>query len=78
MGAILDFRIGMILAIFDLKSPRCFLPSFESTGVLVQKKQKIEFQDGLQLCRISDRNDFSCFWPTSHPDASYQVSHPLA
>ena len=50
----------MILAIFDLqvtqmlptkfrvncKSPKCFLPSFESTGLSVQeKKRKIDFQD---------------------------------
>ena len=29
------------------KSPRCFLPSFKSTGSLVQeKKRKIDFQDG--------------------------------
>ena len=27
--------------------------------------------------RISDRNDFSYFWSTSHPDASYQVSSQL-
>ena len=28
-------------------SPQCFLPSFKSTGLLVQeKKQKIDFQDG--------------------------------
>ena len=27
---------------------------------------------------ISDRNDFSYFWSTSHPEASYQVSSQLA
>ena len=27
---------------------------------------------------ISDRNDFSYFWSTSYPDASYQVSSQLA
>ena len=32
---------------FDLLSPRCFLPSLESTGLSVQeKKRKIDFQDG--------------------------------
>ena len=37
----------MILAIFDLQVPKCFLPSFESTGFSVQeKKRKIDFQDG--------------------------------
>ena len=29
------------------KSPRCFLPSFKSSGLLVQdKKRKVDFQDG--------------------------------
>ena len=37
----------MILAIFDNKSPRYFLPSFESLGLSVQeKKRKIDFEDG--------------------------------
>ena len=37
----------MILAIFDLQVTKCFLPSFESTGLSVQeKKRKIDFQDG--------------------------------
>ena len=32
---------------FIYKSPRCFLPSLESTGLSVQeKKRKIDFQDG--------------------------------
>ena len=32
------------------KSPRCFLPSFESNGHMVQKKKrKIDFQDGGHL-----------------------------
>ena len=111
------------------KSPWCFLPSLESTGLSVQKKKrKIDFQDGghgghlgfpigtilaifdLQVTLIvpskfgvnwpfssgeeaknrfsrwqpwrpswiSDQNDFSYFWSTSHPDASYQVSSQLA
>ena len=47
--AILEFTIGMILAIFDLP-PQCLLPSFESTGLSVQeKKRKIDFQDGGHL-----------------------------
>ena len=37
----------MILAIFDLQVTKCFLPSFESTGLSVQEKnRKIDFQDG--------------------------------
>ena len=38
--------IGTILAIFIYKSPRCFVPSFKSVGLSVQKKLKIDFQDG--------------------------------
>ena len=41
----LGFPIGTILTIFDLPVPLCFLPSFDSNGLLVQKKQKIDFQD---------------------------------
>ena len=47
IGGHLGFPIGTILAIFDLQTSRCFQPSFESIGLLVQKKQKIDFQDGL-------------------------------
>ena len=122
----------MVLANFDLQVivlSRCFLPSFKSTGLLVQeKKRKIDFQDGrhrghlgfpigmildifdLQVTPmlptkfqvywpfglgeeaknrfsrwqprrpywIFDRNDFSYFLSTSHPDAFYQVSSQLA
>ena len=40
----------MILAIFDLQVTLLFLPSFKSTGLLVQKQQqKIDFQDGGHL-----------------------------
>ena len=46
-GGHLGFPIGTILAIFFIyKSPRCFLASLESIGLLVQEKRKIDFQDG--------------------------------
>ena len=47
-GGHLGFPIGSNLAFFFIyKSPRCFLPSFESTGLSFQeKKRKIDFQDG--------------------------------
>ena len=49
-GGQLGFTIGMILAILIYESPKCFLPSFESTGLSVQeKKRKIDFQDGCHL-----------------------------
>ena len=51
---------------FIYKLPRYFLPSLVSICLSVQvKERKIDFQD-------SDRNDFSYFLSTSHPDASYQ------
>ena len=56
--------IRNILAVFDLNVIPSFLPSFKSTGLLVQqKKQKIVFQDGQQgqPCWISNTNDFSYF-----------------
>ena len=42
----LPFSIRKLLATYDLQVTRCFLPSFESIGLLVQKKRKIDFQDG--------------------------------
>ena len=140
MVAILDFQSEQFLATFDLKSPRYFqwslsklpfyksprwlLPSFKSTGLSIQKKEKINLQDGCHgghlgfpigtilaifdlpvapilpdkfrvnwpfgsgeeaKNRFSRRlpwlpswvlgwKDFSYFWSTSHPNASYQVS----
>ena len=47
METILDFRSELFLAIFNLQSPRCFLPTFKSIGLLDQeKKEQIDFQDG--------------------------------
>ena len=124
-AAILDFWPEQLSFFLIYKSPRCFLPSFESIGLSVQeKKRKLDFQDschgghlrfpiGMILAIfdpqvtlmlptkfrvnwpfdseeaktrfsrwwptwISDRNDFSYFWSSSHPDASYQVSIQLA
>ena len=48
-GGHLGFLIGMFLAIFDLSVSQCFLPSFNPTGLLVQEKRKIDFQDGGHL-----------------------------
>ena len=50
MAAIWDFLSQRFELFFIYKSPRCFLPSFESTGRSVQKKKgKIDFQDGHHL-----------------------------
>ena len=74
-GGHLGFSIGTILAIFDLQSTRCILPSFESIGLSLQeKKRKIDFQDGRHRGHLGfPIGIFSAIF-TSHPDASYQVS----
>ena len=47
MAAIVDFQSARFWLFLIYKSPQCFLPSFESTGLSVQeKKRKINFQDG--------------------------------
>ena len=64
MAATLDFRLERCLLFFICKSPRCYLPSFKSIGLLVhEKKRKIYFQDGRHTAAawISNRNDFSYF-----------------
>ena len=44
----LGLPISRILAIFIYKSPRCFLPTFKTSGLSVQeKKRKIYFQDSI-------------------------------
>ena len=59
---------------FIYKSPQCFLPSFESIGLSVQKKKgKIDFQDGHHLGFLIG-TILAIFISTSHPDASYQFS----
>ena len=46
-GGQLGFTIGTILVFLIYESPQSFLPSFELTGLSVQKKKrKIDFQDG--------------------------------
>ena len=83
------FKMASIAAIWDFlsqrfelfliyKSPRCFLPSLESTGLSVQKrKEKIDFQNG---CRLGFPIGMilAIFMSTSHPDVSYQFSNQLA
>ena len=50
MDPIWDFLSEWFELFFIYKSPRCFLPSFESIGLSVQeKKRKIDFQDGRPL-----------------------------
>ena len=83
------FKMAAIAAIWDFlsqrfelfliyKSPRCFLPSFESTGLSVQKKKgKNDFQDGCHL-GFPIGTILAIFISTSHPDAACQFSNQLA
>ena len=61
-------------------SPRCFLQFQVNWPFGSGEEAKNRFSKWLprQPSWISDRNDFTYFWSTSHPDASYQVSSQLA
>ena len=49
-AVILDFQSERFYLFLFYKSTPCFLPSFKSTGLLVQEmKQKKDFQDGDHL-----------------------------
>ena len=77
MAAIWDFLSQRFELFFIYKSPRCFLSSFKSIGLLVQKKMgKIDFQDGHYL-GFQIGTILAIFISTSHPDASYQLSNQL-
>ena len=78
MAAIWDILSQWFELFFIYKSPRCFLPSFESIGLSVQKKKgKIHFQDGRHL-GFPIGTILAIFISTSHPDVSYQFSNQLA
>ena len=78
MAAIWDFLSQRFELFFIYKSPRCFLPSFQSTGLSVQKKKgKIDFQDGHHL-GFPNVTILAIFISTSHPNASYQFTNQLA
>ena len=78
MAAIWDFLSQQFELFFIYKSPRCFLPSFESIGLSAQKKKgKIDFQDGHHLGFLIG-TILAILISSSHPDASYQFSNQLA
>ena len=78
MAAIWDFLSQQFELFFIFKSPRCFLPSFESIGLSVQKKKgKIDFQDGHHLGFLIG-TILAILISSSHLDASYQFSNQLA
>ena len=78
MAAVWDFLSQRFKLFFIYKPPRCFLPSFKSIGLSVQKKKgKIDFQDSRHL-EFLIGTILAIFIFTSHPDASYQFSNQLA
>ena len=80
-GGHLGFPIGTILAIFDLQVTLMVPSKFWVNwpfGSGEEEKNRFSRWRPWRPSWISDRNDFSYFWSTSHPDASYQVSSQLA
>ena len=80
-GGHLGFPIWMILAIFDLQVTLMLSSKFWVNwpfGSGEEAKNRFSRWPPWWPSWISDWNDFSSFWSTSHPDASYQVSSPLA
>ena len=80
-GGHLGFPIGSILAIFDLQVTLMVPSKFGVNwpfGSGEEAKNRFSRWRPWRPSWISDRNDFSYFWSTSHPDASYQVSSQLA
>ena len=85
-GSHLGFPIGTILAIFDLQVTLMLPSKFGvnwpfSSGEEAKNKFSRWWPwrpSWISASWISDRHDFSCFWSTSHPDASYRVSSQFA
>ena len=79
----LGFRIGMILAIFDLQVTAMLFTKFQvNWGFGSGEKAKNRFSRWLPQWPswISNHDEFSYFWSTnlSHSNAFYQVSSQLA
>ena len=80
-GSHLGYPIGTILAIFDLPVTLMLPTKFRVNWPLGSREDaKNRYLRWLpwRPSWISDQNDFSFFWSTSHLDASYQVSSQLA
>ena len=71
------FPTDTILAIFDLQVT-LMLPSKFGVNWPFGSGEEAKIDFRWRPPWISDRKDFSSFWSTSHPDASYQVSSQLA
>ena len=77
MAAIMDFRSERFKLFLIYKSPQWFLPIGVNWLLGSGEEAKNRFSRWLPPW-ISDRHDFSYFWSTSHPDASYQVWSQLS
>ena len=80
-GGHLGFPIGTILAIFDLQVTLMVPSKFGVNwpfGSGEEAKNRFSRWRPWRPSWNFDRNDFSYFWSTSPPDASYQVSSQLA
>ena len=71
------FPIGKILAIFDLQVTPMVPSKFGLNWPFGSEDAKNRFSRW-RPSWISDWHDFSYFWSSSHPDASYQVLSQLA
>ena len=71
------FQIGTILAIFDLQDTLMLPTKFQVNWPFGSGEEEKNRLSRWRPSWISDGNDFSYFWSTSHPDASYQVSSQL-
>ena len=76
-GSHLGFPIGMISAIFD-QPITPMLPNKFLVNMPLGSRGEVKNRFSRQPLWISDRNYFSYFLSTSHPDASYPVSSQLA
>ena len=69
----LGFPISTILAIFDLQVTLMLPTKFGVNWPFSSGDEVKNRFSRWQPSWISDQNDFSYFWSTSHPDALYQV-----
>ena len=79
-GCHLWFPIRIILATVDIQSPRYVQWGLSQLSFWFREKVQNRFWTWLlgRPSWISDKNDFSNVWSTSHPDISYQISSQWA
>ena len=73
----LGFRIGMILAVFDLQVTPMLPTKIQVNWPFGSGEEAKNRFLRWRPSWTSDWNEFSYFWSTSHPNASYQISRQL-